>query len=54
MFWNNILKYRCFIHSRNRDENPEFENHLLSIKTECQNMIHPNSHPTIMNLIKRL
>ena len=23
-----------------------FENHLLSIKTESQNMIHPNSHPT--------
>jgi hypothetical protein len=24
----------------------KFENHLLSIKTEGQNMIHPNSHPT--------
>ena len=24
----------------------EFENHLLSIKTERQKMIHPNSHPT--------
>ena len=23
-----------------------FENHLLSIKAERQNMIHPNSHPT--------
>ena len=23
-----------------------FENNLLSIKTERQNMIHPNSHPT--------
>ena len=23
-----------------------FENHLLSIKTERQNMIHPNSYPT--------
>ena len=23
-----------------------FDNHLLSIKTERQNMIHPNSHPT--------
>ena len=23
-----------------------FENHLLSIKTERQEMIHPNSHPT--------
>ncbi|MGZ5486164.1 MAG: hypothetical protein ACXWFB_09690 [Nitrososphaeraceae archaeon] len=23
-----------------------FENHLLSIKTERQNMIHPNIHPT--------
>ena len=23
-----------------------FENHLLSIKTERQKMIHPNSHPT--------
>ena len=23
-----------------------FENHLLSIKTERQTMIHPNSHPT--------
>ena len=24
----------------------KFENHLLSIKVERQNMIHPNSHPT--------
>ena len=24
----------------------EFENHLLSIKTERQKMIHPKSHPT--------
>ena len=24
----------------------KFENHLLSIKTERQKMIHPNSHPT--------
>ena len=24
----------------------KFENQLLSIKAECQNMIHPNSHPT--------
>ena len=24
----------------------KFENHLLSIKAERQNMIHPNSHPT--------
>ena len=24
----------------------KFENHLLSIKDEHQNMIHPNSHPT--------
>jgi hypothetical protein len=24
----------------------KFENHLLSIKTELQKMIHPNSHPT--------
>ena len=24
----------------------KFENHLLSIRTERQNMIHPNSHPT--------
>ena len=23
----------------------KFENHLLSIKTERQKMIHPNSHP---------
>ncbi len=23
-----------------------FENHLLSIKTECQTMIHPKSHPS--------
>ena len=34
------------MNSRNRDGNPEFENHLLSIKTECQKMIHPNSHPS--------
>ena len=24
-----------------------FENHLLSIRAERQEMIHPNSHPTI-------
>jgi hypothetical protein len=24
----------------------EFENHLLSIRTERQERIHPNSHPT--------
>jgi len=24
----------------------KFENHLLSIRAERQNMIHPNSHPT--------
>ena len=24
----------------------KFENHILSIKTERQEMIHPNSHPT--------
>jgi len=33
----------------NQNENKttnKFENHLLSIKTECQKMIHPNSHPT--------
>ena len=24
----------------------KFENQMLSIKTERQNMIHPNSHPT--------
>ena len=46
MFWNIIVHYRCFMNSRNRDWNPEFENHLLSIKTERQKMIHPNSHPT--------
>ena len=34
------------MNSRNRDGNPEFENHLLSIKTEHQKMIHPNSHST--------
>ncbi len=34
------------MNSRNRDWNPKFENHLLSIKTERQKMIHPNSHPT--------
>ena len=34
------------MNSRNRDGNPEFENHLLSIKAERQKMIHPNSHPT--------
>ena len=34
------------MNSRNREGNPEFENHLLSIKTERQEMIHPNSHPT--------
>ena len=39
-----ILKIYKFI--INRDWNQEFENHLLSIKTERQNMIHPNSHPT--------
>ena len=34
------------MNSRNRDGNPEFENHLFSIKTERQKKIHPNSHPT--------
>jgi hypothetical protein len=34
------------MYSRNKDGNPEFENHLLFIKTERQKMIHPNSHPT--------
>ena len=34
------------MNSRNRDGKPEFENHLLSIKTERQKMIHPNSNPT--------
>ena len=34
------------MYSRNKDGNPEFENHLLSLKTERQKMIHPNSHPT--------
>ena len=34
------------MNSRNRDWKPEFENHLLSIKTERQKMIHPNSHFT--------
>ena len=34
------------MNSRNREWNPKFENHLLSIKTERQKMIHPNSHPT--------
>jgi hypothetical protein len=24
----------------------KFENHLLSIRAECQEMIHPKSHPT--------
>ena len=33
------------MNSRNRDGNPEFENHLLSIKTERQKMIHHLSHP---------
>ena len=34
------------MNSRNRDGNPEFENHLLSIRAERQEMIHPKSHPT--------
>ena len=34
------------MNSRNRDGNPEFENHLLSIKAERQKMIHPKSPPT--------
>ena len=34
------------MNSRNRDGNPEFENHLLFIKAERQKMIHPDSHPT--------
>ena len=29
-----------------KNNNRQFENHLLSIKAERQNMIHPNSHPT--------
>jgi len=34
------------MNSRYRDGNPEFENHLLSIRAERQEMIHPSSHPT--------
>ena len=41
----NII-FTVVMNSRNRDGNPEFENHLLSIKTERGNMIHPKSHPT--------
>ena len=41
----NII-FIVIMNSRNRDGNHEFENHLLSIKTERQNMIHPKSHPT--------
>jgi hypothetical protein len=32
----------------------KFENHSLSIKAERQKMIHPKSHPTLMNIMKRL
>jgi hypothetical protein len=36
--------------NRNKNEEPitesKFENHLLSIRDERQEMIHPNSHPT--------
>ena len=41
-----------WINQNNSNNNEEhiatnkFENHLLSIKTERQKMIHPNSHPT--------
>ena len=41
----NII-FIVIMNSRNRDGNHEFENHLLSIKTERQKMIHPKSHPT--------
>ncbi len=33
-------------HIDTRTINNKFENHLLTIKTERQKMIHPNSHPT--------
>jgi hypothetical protein len=32
----------------------KFENHLLSIKTEREKIIHPNSHPTYNDAMKRL
>ena len=46
------LQYAKFDHWVNQNEDittktiNNFENQLLSIKTERQNMIHPNSHPT--------
>jgi len=30
------------------------ENHLLSIRAKLQKLIHPKSHPTYMNVIKKL
>jgi len=30
------------------------ENHLLSIRAKRQKLIHPKSHPTYMNVIKKL
>jgi len=38
-----------WMNQQSEEESPKpskFENHLLSIKDERQNMIHPNSHPT--------
>ena len=32
----------------------KFENHLLSIRAERQEMIHPKSHPTYNELNKKL
>ena len=46
------------LNSNNNEEESiilsKFENHLLSIKTERQRMIHPNHTLPIMNVIKKL
>ena len=42
------------MNSRNRDGNPEFENHLFSIKTERQKKIHLAHILPIMNVSKKL
>jgi hypothetical protein len=50
-----------WVNQQNSNKNEEesiipskFENHLQSIKTERQKMIHPNSHPTYNECHQRL
>ena len=51
---NNIVNIQLFQEFKKQRWEPKFENHLLSIKTERQKMIHPNSHPTYNELHQKI